>query len=380
MGGIQSILMWANDCAPAIVGYGLVLLLAYQAYQWQKDKRRANQLRSETSPQLTLIKTPPVSILVPAWNEAAMIERHIQSFLQLRYPNKELILCAGGRDGTFDLASQYASSKVTILIQIEGQGKQAALQQCLEHAAGDILFLADADGLLDDHSFERALGPLVEKSEQASSGLTRPLPDQYNQPFALYQWYAEQYSNASTGEYTPVLRGCNGAINRKALEKAGGFSRQAKIGTDDQLSVRLQQSGIPICFVRQSQVANEYPIALRSYIRQQTRWLRVSILRSFAHPAWNSLQTGIGFLIYFIPVWLILFTPLLGKISLYFALAWFGFMVISRIRVMEFGRLSTGVKLSRKTYAYLPLYLLVDVYTHLLSPLQLLFPPARWKW
>ena len=56
---------------------------------------------------------PLVSLLVAAWNEEAHLVAFLSSFMALAYPQKELILCAGGDDQTWALAQAWATPTVT---------------------------------------------------------------------------------------------------------------------------------------------------------------------------------------------------------------------------------------------------------------------------
>ncbi|HUW13260.1 MAG TPA: glycosyltransferase, partial [Anaerolineae bacterium] len=125
---------------------------------------------------------------MPAWNEAANIGPCIESVLGLRYPHVELVVCAGGDDGTLSSARRYANSAVMVLEQYPGEGKQRALQRCFEQCSGDIIFLTDADCLLDDDSFERVVAPVASGTEEVATGSWRPLDTQLRNPFVLYQW------------------------------------------------------------------------------------------------------------------------------------------------------------------------------------------------
>ena len=94
-------------------GLGLVALWNWRA--WRRDRALAEQLHAEEPKPVELRATPRVSVLVAAWNEADMIEGHIKSFLALRYPNKELILCAGGNDGTYEIARRQAGEGLSLI-------------------------------------------------------------------------------------------------------------------------------------------------------------------------------------------------------------------------------------------------------------------------
>ena len=158
---------------------GVAALVAYNLRQWRRDRALAVALRTareDSRPAVAV--TPRVTVLVAAWNEADLIERHVESVLALRYPNLEYVLCAGGTDDTYRLASRYERPGVVVLEQRPGEGKQAALRRGLQHASGDVIFLTDADCLLDDDSFERTVAPIVAGEAEATSGGSRPLTAQ----------------------------------------------------------------------------------------------------------------------------------------------------------------------------------------------------------
>ena len=115
-----------------LVGMGASAL--YNWHLWRRDKNYMSN-REELDPFLPLDEwpaLPKINALVPAWNEADHIEAHIHSFLNLRYPNKELVLVAGGVDGTYQMAKLLSGDQVKVLQQFPGEGKQKALQRGLK--------------------------------------------------------------------------------------------------------------------------------------------------------------------------------------------------------------------------------------------------------
>ena len=82
---------------------------------------------------------PKVSVLVAAWNEADNIDQLVESFNALSYPNRELVLCAGGADDTYGRAGRWSGPRVKVDEQRPGEGKQAALRRTLPKADGEIV-------------------------------------------------------------------------------------------------------------------------------------------------------------------------------------------------------------------------------------------------
>lgn len=274
---------------------GLVAVAAYNWRQWQRDKERLAQVcQAPPLPPLEeWSQLPLVSVLVAAWNEAHFIERHIESFLALRYPHKELVLCAGGVDGAFDLARKYEGTMVKILEQLPGEGKQKALARSLPHTCGDIIFLTDADCLLDDDAFERTIHPLVSEAEQVATGGSSPLPYQLDNPFVLSQAASQLYSSAHMPQYLTGLLGRNCAVVRSLLESSSALAADAPTGTDYVTAKILLASGARIRHVPQSRIATYYPTTVGQYVKQQRRWLRNVVLHGRRFGAVDEVQASL---------------------------------------------------------------------------------------
>src|SRR4029077_16669562 len=111
------------------------LPIGLNLWWWRRDRRKAESLAVEARrppPFLGQGPWPRVSFLVPAWNEAGTIERCLQGVNQLTYPDLEVIVCAGGEDGTYALATRQAGQRIHVIQQQLGEGRQHALQRCFE--------------------------------------------------------------------------------------------------------------------------------------------------------------------------------------------------------------------------------------------------------
>ncbi len=269
---------------------GLLAVIAHNWRLWQRDNNLAARLRAEHPPLPDLSRTPRVSVLVAAWNERAHIDAHVRSFLGLRYPNIELILGAGGSDGTLQHARRYVGERVIVLEQQPGEGKQRTLARCMQHASGDIIYLTDADCLYDDDALKRLLAPMIDGGEHAATGRSRPLEQQQQNTLALYMWTADVMSSAHSSTYSSGLLGRNAALTRQAIERIGGLGFTARTGTDYQLAKRLLNAGIAIRYVGDSIVPSAYPETLRIYRHKQSRWLRNLLLHARRYNAMDDLR------------------------------------------------------------------------------------------
>jgi GT2 family glycosyltransferase len=270
--------------AGALLLSGLIGVLIHNWRLWQRDRTLGQDLADPPAPP-ALSRTPLVSVLVAAWNERDHIDAHIRSFLALRYPQIELILCAGGDDDTRARAQRYADQRIIVLEQRPGEGKQRALARCFTRARGELIYLTDADCRYDDAALARLLAPLIDEGEQAATGRSRPLDAQMRHALPRYIWAADVASSARSSRYSDGLLGRNAAVTRQAIERIGGLDFVARTGTDYQLARRLLRRGIAIRFVGASVVASEYPATLGVYRRKQSRWLRNLLIHGAADGA-----------------------------------------------------------------------------------------------
>jgi cellulose synthase/poly-beta-1,6-N-acetylglucosamine synthase-like glycosyltransferase len=379
--GLKALWAWLDARAGWLFLVGLGIVVAWNWWKWQQDRALALRLRAQKAEPVQLQATPKVSVLVAAWNEADMIREHIESFLQLRYPSKELILCAGGDDGTYEIVCQYAGERVVVLEQRPGEGKQRALQRCFERATGELVSLTDADCVLDDESFARTVAPLLGDSECVTTGMSRPLQGQQDSPFVIYQWCVDAYAAGRHGKYVSGIKGTNCAIRREALEATGRFQIDAPTGTDYHLSKRLLSAGYQIRYVPESINETEYSETFSSYVRRQSRWLRNLVVhgRRFNAPGevWASLRSSlVGLVMLLLPFSFFV----VGRIGLYAWCLAFVHSLMAKARFFRFTELRHGARLNWRGAVFWPVFALVDFVAWAMPLVDYLTPWRRHRW
>jgi glycosyltransferase involved in cell wall biosynthesis len=371
----------ANQHTGKLFLLGLGAVLWHNWRQWQRDRARLASL-PPTAPApdwRSWPEQPRVSILVAAWNEAGAIRDHIESVQRLTYPNKELILCAGGEDDTYQISLACADEQVIVLPQKAGEGKQAALRKSLPHATGEILFLTDADCLLDEAAFLSSLAPLVLEGEQVTTGSSRPLSRQRSHPFVLHQWAADAYVDARRPESAAGLFGRNCAVRRTALEEAGAFDADVRTGTDYYLAERLKAAGYRLRFIPESLIETRYAETFHSYARRQSRWIRNLLIHGPAFGATDlvgqALRTALlGWIMILMP----LSALVVGPVALVLWGLLFAQSFLARIRYLGFLRARHGIHLNSEQVVRTPAHLLADFCTWSRSLFDLLLRRDRW--
>lgn len=105
---------------------------------------------------------PPVTILIPAFNEASVIESTIQNKLAQHYSADALqiiVISDESEDGTDDIVQRMASTdrRISLIRQTPRQGKTAGLNLAIPNASGEIIIFSDANS----HYHPNAIQELV---------------------------------------------------------------------------------------------------------------------------------------------------------------------------------------------------------------------------
>src|SRR5690606_32492635 len=112
----------------------------------------------------------PVSVIVPAYNEAANIAATTRSLVDNDYPELEVIVVDdGSTDGTAEIVHQLGLPGVRVIRQ-PNAGKPAALNTGIAHAAYDLLELVDGDTVFEPDAIGRLIQPFCDPSVGAVSG------------------------------------------------------------------------------------------------------------------------------------------------------------------------------------------------------------------
>jgi len=122
------------------MGYGILLLLL-------------NYMRSVfvfKKKDVLLKEWPPITLIVTAYNEGAVLEQKIRNTLAIDYPAGQLkiiFVTDGSADNSTQLIRQYPS--ITLLHQQERRGKFAAIKRAMQLVQTSIVVFSDANSMLN---------------------------------------------------------------------------------------------------------------------------------------------------------------------------------------------------------------------------------------
>lgn len=116
--------------------------------------------------------TPSVSLIIPAYNEEAIIAEKLENTFALDYPRELLeiiVVTDGSDDRTPDIVREYATRGVRLLHQPERRGKIAAMNRAVPYASGEVLVFSDANAMVEPQAL-RALVANFADPQVASVG------------------------------------------------------------------------------------------------------------------------------------------------------------------------------------------------------------------
>jgi cellulose synthase/poly-beta-1,6-N-acetylglucosamine synthase-like glycosyltransferase len=141
-------LFWLG-CAVIIYTYAGYGLLVYLWVRWRCPQR----LQPPPTPQAA--ELPALTLIVPAYNEAAVLPAKLRNCLELDYPRERLelvIVTDGSTDGSERLLAEYAVSadvRLHVLHAAERRGKLAAVERVMLQVTTPITVFSDANALLN---------------------------------------------------------------------------------------------------------------------------------------------------------------------------------------------------------------------------------------
>jgi cellulose synthase/poly-beta-1,6-N-acetylglucosamine synthase-like glycosyltransferase/peptidoglycan/xylan/chitin deacetylase (PgdA/CDA1 family) len=218
---------------------------------------------------------PPVSIVVPAFNEAAGIEQAIRSLAASDYPEFEVVVVDdGSTDGTGELVDRLGLSRVRV-IREPNRGKAEALNTAVAAARHDLIAAVDADTIFEPGTLAALIRPFADPGVGAVAGNTKV----GNRRSLLGIWQHLDYVtgfNLDRRLYDvlgcmPTVPGAVGAFRRSALDEFGGFSSDT-LAEDTDVTIALGRRGWKVVYAEDARAFTETPGSLGGLWRQRYRW------------------------------------------------------------------------------------------------------------
>jgi len=238
--------------------------------QWLRSRRRERAHAGEDF-------NPFVSIIVPAYNEALVIENTILSLLASDYSDYEIIVVDDGStdDTSAIVTDKFGSDERVQLFTVANGGKAAALNIGLRHARGELIVALDGDTIFAPET----VGALARRFHDKQLGAVAGNAKVGNRINLVTRWQALEYVTSQNMDRRAfvslncitVVPGAVGAWRKDLLLEVGGFQSDT-LAEDQDLTLRVRRLGYKIGYEESAVAWTEAPHNLRTLAKQRFRW------------------------------------------------------------------------------------------------------------
>ncbi|MEU1293516.1 glycosyltransferase [Streptomyces sp. NPDC005840] len=218
--------------------------------------------------------TGPVSVLVPAYNEAKCIENTVRSLTASEHPVEVIVIDDGSSDGTARIVEAMGLPGVRVIRQLNA-GKPAALNRGLANARYDIVVMMDGDTVFEPATVRELVQPFGDPRVGAVAGNAKV----GNRDSMIGAWQHIEYVmgfNLDRRMYDmlrcmPTIPGAVGAFRRTALERVGGMSEDT-LAEDTDITMALHRDGWRVVYAENARAWTEAPESVQQLWSQRYRW------------------------------------------------------------------------------------------------------------
>lgn len=236
---------------------------------------------------------PRVAIVIPAWNEAAVIERTLDQLMRLEYPHDRLrvyVVDDASTDGTPERvrakAQQHAGRVFHLRREQGGEGKAHTINHGLRtiRAEGwyEAVLVIDADVIFTTPSLRRMTRHLADPDVGAVTGYIKEgsRPGNWMNRFVAYEYITAQAA-ARRAQNVLGAQAClaGGAqlVRRSSLEEIGGAIDTSTLAEDTITTLNVQLAGKRVVFEPYAIVWAEEPRDVTGLWKQRLRWGRGNV-------------------------------------------------------------------------------------------------------
>lgn len=269
---------------PSLLWFSMgMLLLLVRTFLWA---------RYRPFPAAAFDEAPRLTVIIPAYNEGAMVAKSIDSCAMAHYPAQRLeiiVIDDGSSDDTWihiEAAARRHAARVTTIRFRTNRGKRAALAAGFRRASGDVVVTIDSDSVIDAGTLLAIVGPFRAPKVAAVAGkvcvLNRfegLLPRMLHVRFVLsFDFLRSVQSSYGTVYCCP---GALSAYRREAVlrvlpawETQSFLGKRCTIGEDRALTNDILALGFDAVYQRSATVHTIAPASYAKLCRMYLRWDR----------------------------------------------------------------------------------------------------------
>lgn len=291
--------VWLTLGVTILLVFLIVLLARYISLLWLGY---LHHLESRMDPDDPAdLYEPPVTIIVPAFNEGAVIEGALRSLLDMDYPSFEiLVVDDGSSDDTYARAAsmegRYGDVALRVVSKSNG-GKASALNTGISLARHPFVLCMDGDSRLHRGTLRAAMRHFRNPAVGAVAGNVKVVNRRNLWTRLQALEYIEGLNMARRAQAfartVNIIPGPIGIFRREALEQVGGYERDT-FAEDADLTLKILTAGWQVKYEDRAIAYTEAPESLLDLLKQRYRWTR-GILQALAkRKSWLFVPRGGG--------------------------------------------------------------------------------------
>jgi glycosyltransferase involved in cell wall biosynthesis len=227
-----------------LVGVGLVVLcvasLPYLLYLGLPSV-----LPVQNHPMNKTVATEPVSIVLPTYNEEALIAETLDNLCSLQYPTEslELVIVDSSNDETAAIVHNFFANRkqpaLTLIEESDRGGVARAVNRAIEAASHDIIFRTDCDSRLNREAISHAVATLQDETIGAVTGRQVGVLGGSKVETEYRDLQAQNQALESYLDSTFVVHGPCFAFRKRYFEPISADS----LADDTEIAVRIRKQG-----------------------------------------------------------------------------------------------------------------------------------------
>lgn len=222
--------------------------------------------------------SPPISILIAAYNEETVIANTLNAVLISNYAGEMEIVVVddGSLDRTANIVTAIAATDTRVrLVRQANLGKATALQVAITQARYPFIAMLDADTQFLPNTLQELVQPLYDaKVGAVSANIKVGNTDSWISRFQALEYLASfNLDRRAYGimEAIPVVPGAASAYRVSAITAAGGIHKDT-LAEDTDLTLAMHKAGFKIRHAATAQAITEAPRKIKALLRQRQRW------------------------------------------------------------------------------------------------------------
>lgn len=205
---------------------------------------------------IATVKSPMLTVIIPAYNEAGTILKVVESVLGLDIRKQIIVIDDGSTDGTRETIQGLAGrAGIDIVLHAQNQGKGSAIQTGIRLAKGNVLIVQDADLEYDPNDILKVIKPIYDGESDVVYG-SRYLANAHQDQSAFHRFgnaCLTGFSNWMTRQRLTDMETCYKAFRRELIQSMN--IEQRRFGFEPEITAKLARRKI---------VIREVPISYQS--------------------------------------------------------------------------------------------------------------------